>query len=195
MVNSYKVIESAEIPNVCVLSKLVGVEKEYQLTEGVSLVSTFSNDAAFLMDPDFPNDTLLADNLINKYRLFVASKRLKEFLEKHQPEYLEFLPVGIIDHRGKRIKEKYFIVHPINPLNCLDIEKCGAEYSLVDESEIDEIESLVFDDSKMDHNRQIFRPKFFNWIILIHSDLAAAIDAEGFTGIRWIDSSEYSSNN
>lgn len=191
MDNTYLVFETAEIPHVCVLSELMGIEKPYQLRNGVPLADSLSGEAAFKMDPDYPTDTVLADCLINRHRQFIASSRLKAFLETRRLVDVEYLPVDIIDHKGRPIKQPYYIVHPIHPVDCLDIEKCGAKWSRIDKTAIQKVEALVIDASKVDPKREFFRPKHFHWVILVRSDLADAIDAQGFTGIRWIDPKDF----
>src|SRR5438552_3993429 len=120
MRSNYVVWDTKVIPNACVLQDLVRVEKDYQLRKGVPLASTFPEDAAFTMDPDFPDNTVLTDNLLNTNMMIVASMRLKMFLERQSLRKVEYLPVTIINHKGKPASREYFIVHPIDPVECLD---------------------------------------------------------------------------
>ena len=50
----------------------------------------------------------------------------------------------------------------------------------------------MIDESRVDPERKIFRPKSFYRVTLVARELAEAIEVEGFTGIRWIELDDYS---
>lgn len=180
-----------DVPNACCLDELIGVDDVWELREGVPRAVTFPRNAVYTMDQDFPHDTLLTDNLINTRTLIVASLKLKKFLETRQMQQVEYLPITILDHKGKPASHDYFIIHPINPVDCLDTGQCGAQWSSIDKETIQWLDRLVIDEGKIDPAREIFRLKFFYDVILVSRALAEAIDAEGFTGIRWIELGDY----
>jgi hypothetical protein len=190
---NFVVWDSAVVKNAVVLHVLKGVEKEYQLRKGVPRAATFPSDAAYTMHPDFPHNTILVDNLVNTGLRIVGSKRLKEFLEKQVVPKVEYLPVAIVNHKGKTASKDYFIVHPIEPVECLDLDKCGVTWGEVDETSIDEVKHLVIDETRVEPIRQLFRPKQFHQVILARRTLADAIDAAGFTGIKWIELDKFKS--
>jgi hypothetical protein len=190
---SFVIWDSAVVKNAVVLHLLKGVEKEYQLRKGIPRAATFPSHAVYTMHPDFPHNTILVDNLVNTGLRIVASQRLKEFLEKQAVPKVEYLPVAIVNHKGKAASNDYFIVHPVEPVECLDLEKCEPTWGEVDETSIDEVRQLVIDETRVDPGRQLFRPKQFHQVILARRTLAEAIDAAGFTGIRWIELDKFKS--
>lgn len=197
---NYVIWDNKHVENAVVLYRLQGVENKWELNEGIPRSADFTAEATFKMDLDLLYNTILTDNLKNKDMLVVASRRLKEFLEEWNLEKVEYLPVTIIDHKGKPIQENYFIIHPIHPIPCLDVEKCGATWSPLDEEAIDFIERMVIDESLIDTrtqsitvDRKLFRPKYFDCITLVRRDLAEAIDEAGFTGVEWMEIDECSS--
>lgn len=177
------------IPNACSLEELLGVEKQYQLKEGFPRAATFPKDAVFPMHPDRPHDTILLDNLYNTDNLIVVSRRLKEFLEARPLVKVEYLPVTILNHKKKPASRDYFIIHPVDLPQCLDIAKSGVTWGIVDKERVDEVKQLVLDESKVD--RELFRPKPFFNVIIVERNLAEAIDCEKFTGIRWVELEDY----
>lgn len=193
MKSDYVIWDSEVITNACVLYDLKGVDKILDLKRGISKASDFPSDAAFTMNPDFPNNTLLVDNLINTDMLIVVSLRLKAFLDARSLMNVEYLPVAILDHKGKIASKKYFIVNPIEPVECLDLDKSGAKLGLIGSSknEVTMVDRLVFDEERIDKVRELFKPKLFYRVTIATRDLAAAIDAEKFSGIRWINIEEY----
>ena len=190
---NYLIWDSKVVPNACVLKELVGVEQPSRLRKGVPVAAGFPEGAAFTMDPDFPDATLLTDNLINTDNLIVASSRLKTFLESRAPGRVEYLPVAIIDHRGKPASREYHIIHPVDPVDCLDLEKCEPTWSAIDKTKIKRLKRLVIDETKVGRDRGLFKPQSFYNIILTRRDLAEALDREGFTGLRWIEPESFKS--
>jgi hypothetical protein len=191
MANDFLVWDSAVVPNACCLSQLINVEDQFELPKGVPRAASFPTDAAFTMDADFPHDTLLTDNLVNTDRLIVASPRLKAFLESQALSNVEFLPVTILDHKGRAASRDYCIVHPIDLVDCVDVQQSDLEWSIIDPSSIDTVTRLVIDETRLDPRVALFRPKPFYDVVLARRPLAEAIDAQGFSGIRWIELSSY----
>jgi hypothetical protein len=191
--SDFVIWDSAVVKNAVVLHVLTGVEKEYQLRKGVPRAATFPKDASYAMHPDFPHNTILVDNLVNTGLRIVASKRLKEFLESKDISQVEYLPVTIVNHKGKPASKDYFIVHPIEPVECLDLDKCEPTWGKLDKTSIDKVRHLVIDQERVDGSRQLFRPKQFHYVILARRALAEAIDAAGFTGIKWIELEHFKS--
>jgi hypothetical protein len=191
MSNKLVIWDSAAVPNACILGKHSDIEDPWELYEGVSRAANFPSDFRYNMDPDFPHDTLLVDNLVNTDMSAVVSLRLKQFLEQRGLKKVEYLPVMIMDHRGRLASRDYFIVHPIDPVDCLDYEKSGVRYSEIDPETIQEVKHLVIDESRLDPEREFFRPKGFYQVTFATRALAKAVDEQGFVGIRWVELAKY----
>jgi hypothetical protein len=183
--------DSAAVPNACVLGDHSDIEAPWELLEGVPRAVDFPADFHYAMDPDFPHDTLLVDNLINTGMATVVSLRLKRFLEQRGLKKVEYLSVTILDHRGRPASRDYFMVHPIDPVDCLDQVKSGVRYSAIDPETIQEVKRLVIDESRLDPERELFRPKSFYQVTFATRALAKAVDAQGFIGTRWVELANY----
>jgi hypothetical protein len=123
----------------------------------------------------------------------VASSRLKTFIESQAPAHVEYLPVTIVDHRGKPVKREYFIIHPVDPADCLDLEQCEPTWSAIDKTKIKRVKKLVIDETKVGKDRVLFKPQSFYNIILARRELAEALDKEHFIGLSWIEPENYKS--
>jgi|SoiMethySBSTD1v2_1073268.scaffolds.fasta_scaffold2293214_2 hypothetical protein len=167
-----------------------GVERAYELAYGVSRVTGFPSTATFRMHPDFPTDTLPSDNIVNVGDLILVSDRLRQFLETRHLEKVEFLPVTILNHKKRALRERYTLVHPIEPVECLDADKSGADWS-DDKDIIWDVERIVLRNKDIPKSRQLFRPRFFPKIVLVRRDLADAMSAAEFSAVRWIELSDY----
>ena len=187
----FVVWQYAQVEGACRLGSLQGVEDSYELTDGISQAKNFPDEARFKMDADFPNDTLLIDNLDSDEFMIVASSRLTRVVQQMVPSHVEYLPISIINHKNKIASRDYRIIHPIEPVNCLDLKQCKPEWDDLDEEAIESIERLVLDETKIPEHRWLFRPRAFYDVILVRRELAERIESENFTGVRWVELEDY----
>lgn len=189
MSSKYFVLDSKNVANAVSLADLAGFDDDWELVEGEPLVDSFPDNVTLKMNPDLPNDTVLVDNLINPFRIIVGSATFKSVLEEQKLEKLEFLPITILDHKKRKIKEKYFILHPIEPVHCIDFDKSVVTWSKIQDDAINSVEKLVLDESKIG-GRRIFRLNNFFNIVLVERELMQIVSDAGITGIWWRDLSE-----
>lgn len=192
MAHEFLVWANASVENAVMIDDVRGIPDPWELNEGVSRAEGFPDDAVCIMDPDRPHDTLLVDNLRNTDRLVLASTRLKEFLESRALSKVEYLPVTVLDHKKRPAAGgNYWIVHPLDPIDCLNDEECGAKFSAIDKTKIKFLKKLVIDESKIGSDRHFFRAQRYNKATIVRRDLAEAIQEQGFTGIRWVELEDY----
>lgn len=187
----YVIWKYASYPGACVLQNLTGLEATFRLNNGTPLAADFPPGVAFHMNPDFPNDLALGDSLLNSDMLVIGSARLKEFLAAREIAKLEFLPVGIVDHKGRLGREPYFVVHPVEPVDCLNRAQSVFKASVMNPAKISEVSKLVLSEEAIPRDRQIFRLAGYWNLTLVRRDLADAITTAGFSGIRWIELSAH----
>jgi hypothetical protein len=85
----------------------------------------------------------------------------------------------------------YFITHPNEPFDCLNIKESEARFLEFDLETIQEVKRLFIEEERLDSESEFFRPKGFCDVIFVTRNLAEAIDKEGFTGTRWIELTNY----
>ncbi len=172
----------------CYISRLFGFDNKYQITLGTPLLESFPADATFKMKPTFPKNTITPDNLKSFERL--VSTPMCDFLRSKELRNVEFLPVTVLNHRGRPVKPPYHIVHPIHAIDCLDDVACGITFDdPPDNDYIEEVENFVLDPDKCDDFPAIFRVKRMGVHIMVHRQLAKELDEAGFTGNGWIEPS------
>lgn len=192
MTSDFLIWSVSDVENAVVLDDVRGIPDPWELDEGVSRAEGFPDDVVCTMDQENPHNTLLVDNLENSDNLIVASRRLKEFLAGRSIEKVEYLPVTVLDHRGRSAAGgDYYIIHTIGPVDCLKVDECGPTWSQLDKDSISFLERFAIDPSKIDDTRRLFRALHYEKATVIRRDLAAAIDEAGFTGIRWVELDDY----
>src|SRR5689334_606182 len=146
----------AEYPGACYLKEMLGFDYDNKLVNGTSLEAAWPENVRFLMDPDSPTDNVTLDSIAGLRRIIIASERLTDFLRKRHVACVEYLPVTVMNHKRRAIKERYFLVNLLEPQDCLVIDQCGAEWSSVAKTNIRNIKRLVIDPSRIDSGRELF---------------------------------------
>lgn len=177
--------KSATVKDAAAVTKLYGVDDVHDIAYGVPVAHRFPATAEFRFDPEFKRNTLLADCLINVASMLLCSARLKDFIASRNPEKVEYLPVRVVDIKGKPVEASYFVVHPIEPVDCIDFAKSQVKRSAVDPDSILTVQHLEIDGSKVPAAQLLLRPKGHANVILIRRTLMAEIEAAGFTGVGY----------
>lgn len=188
----YVLWDTVKPPYVCALGGLESLPKVFELKDGISRTKDFDEHAHFQMSSTYPYDIRLADSLKNSDRLIVGSQRLKEFIEGRGLDHVEYLPVAILNHKGRVASREYHVIHLTDPIDCLDISKCRATHSMLFPEDILDVEDLVLNSSRLDPDRRLFRAQYYNRPVFVRRDLAVEIQDCGFTGIGFLELSDYS---
>jgi hypothetical protein len=191
MTDNYVIWSYRPEPFAAILGKITGLERTFRLNNGTSLAEDFPSDVQIHFHPEFPNDITLIDNMRNTDNIAVVSSRLKHAVETQTAVGLEFLPVSLIDHKGRSASREYFIVHPVDPVDCVDREMSVFEESLLRPGNFEFFDKLVLDEELIPSDRRLFRLKGFADIIVACRDLSTALEEQGFTGLGWLNVSEY----
>jgi hypothetical protein len=179
------------VPHACVLNQITGTDKTVELRRGLPLRADFPADVGLHMHPDFPNDIALPDNVLNSDLLNVVSARLREFLESRDLASVEYLPVAIIDHKGRPASTEYFIAHPIEPVDCIDRQQSVFVENKIVKGAIRSMTKLAIDAARIPANRAMFKLKGFSDITLVRRELAQALDQQNFSGLGWTEIAAY----
>ncbi len=173
-------------PYSAVLGALKGLDakQQFSIWQGEPWTGEFPA-VEFSFDPDFPDNTVLSDNLMNRDQMIIVSERLKEFLESRQPALVEYHRVKVKDHKGKAT-QPYYMVCPLAPLDCLDRAASGAVVRPSMKTQILKVSKIVLLPDAVDPNRMLFRIAGYTQARLVRRDLAEAIE-KSFKGIKFKD--------
>jgi hypothetical protein len=170
------------VGNVCMLDSIENVPRWLNLMRGVAFKDKFPAAAQYQMSKDHKKETGLNDDLPNTDSVKVCSARLVDFLKKKDLKNVEYLPVSILNHKGKLASKDYFIVHPVIPQDALDADASQPSFNDINPEEIDSVERLVLNKRSLDPELRLFRLKAFFKPVLIDKKLADEIKAAGFVG-------------
>jgi len=169
----------------CSLQEIRNLAEPLDLLRGVSL-TPWPADVQLLMDPNFPKSVQLPDCVMNLTGAIVVSPRLKDVIAASGTAPVEYLPVSIINHKGRPAGPDYFIVNPYPLQDCIDQAASVIEWNAIDPSLISACTHLVIDEERIAPGMQVFRLAHYPTKVLFARDLATAITRAGFTGIEFI---------
>ncbi len=178
----YLTWDTSTAGNVCRLEGPRNVERERDLRRGVPFGKDFPKDARMVMSKHHKKNTGLADDIPNDSFHKICSKRLVDFLRAEMLPNVEYLPVAILDHKGKVASADHFIVHLTEPQDVLDVARSKASFSTIIKTDVDEVEQLVLDPKKLDPKVPLFRIAHYRFPVIIEKGLAARIKKEKFVG-------------
>lgn len=168
-----------------VLGSIRNVKDAYEIAKGIPRAKGFPKNALFEMDPKFSKYVALSDNMKNGERMLVVSKKLKELIEGRGPSQVEYLPVGILNHKKKPVGEEYWIVHPVAVVDCIDVKSSTIRWNRIDPEKIASCSKLVLKPKALDGKHLLFRPRHLEYYVMILPELADAIHEAGFSGLRF----------
>ena len=173
--------------NVCYLEGIDNVPRERDLRRGVPFGNSFPKDARMDMSKRHKKETGLNDELPNDRSSKVCSKRLVDFLRSKKLPAVEYLPVKIIDHKGKVASADYFIVHPVNLQPALDLKASKPTYNTILTTQIDEVERLVLDPKGIAPGLRMFRLVGLSRPVLVDRALADEMTKQKFVGTEFVE--------
>lgn len=173
------------------LKMLQGIDKQFRFQQGVPLAEGFPQDASYEMNEKFPNDVMLEDFISNTGVAVVVSPRAKAFFEAEKLKNNELLPVSIINLKGRKEPEPYYIVHQTVLQDCINLDKTSFERNAINPEVFYRIKNIMLDESKIDPEVALFRMRHYPFVAVYREDLVEKIKAAGLTGIKFVSISEF----
>jgi hypothetical protein len=174
---------------VCKLGSLKGVPDTFEIHDGVSRLAGWPADASAPMHPRFPKDIGFADCLRGTGFLVISAKarQVLEGAGVGKPEKIEYLPVKIINHKGRVEQVEYFIANPLDIVDCIDVEASVVKMDPINKSTITSAERLVLREQAIPPELKVFRLGKWPCTVIVQSKLADTMKAAGLTLLNFRD--------
>jgi len=175
----------------CVINAPAPVEDAYELNRGISRAESWPAGVTCVMDPEFPTDIELTDNLYGT-NIIVVSERLRDALAGgNAADGVEFLPVSIVNHKGRVASNSYFVLNPPTTIECIDLKASKVKWNVLNKKLISTCERLVIDEKKVPAQVSTFRPRHLPMRILVRTEVAKSLEAAGLTGLHFGDLADF----
>ena len=117
--------------------------------------------------------------------LNVASERFVDLLSPEDLKQNEVFEIAVLNHKGRREKEKYFLIHQVNHPQCVDEKASIGVKSALRPVEYTDARKLVLDEGKIDPRLAIFRAMEYTDKPFFRRDLAKRVVDAGMTGVEF----------
>ncbi|KMQ50654.1 hypothetical protein CHISP_2505 [Chitinispirillum alkaliphilum] len=152
----------------------------WKLCKGVSCKDWFPENLVLELNPQ--RGKIITDAIHNIVGLHIVNEKLKSILETSNAEW-EFFPVMIKNHKGKIMKEPYYIANLLGKIFCVDREKSICEEDSFKEGQLDLYDKLVLDQSKIPESVDFFRLGETPRVVIASDSITDKIKiTEGCTG-------------
>jgi hypothetical protein len=139
-------------------------------------------------DGSFPMKGMKRENVMCDYqeardRERIVSDRMRALLIEHGASPEEFQAVGIRDHAGQPLAERFFVVTP-QALDCLDHER--AEPTYYPNYTFNEVKRMALIEARVPEATGMFAVKdMSNGLIFLRKQVAEALEQAGMTGLTF----------
>lgn len=152
-----------------------------ELKEGVPLQGTLTEAHHFSLSPK--GGDLLGDFVPNISRTLIVSSKARAVLEAEgiTGPGIEYLPFTLLDKRGRRVKQSYFVANLLLKVPCMDRDQSDFDEDESD-GEVLTLSSLRILVERIPAEAKLFRLGEFPSTVVIRSDLVQRLRDEGLTG-------------
>lgn len=157
-----------------------------ELNAGVSVATKFPTDVSYRMSDRFPDDVLLSDNFNVAGQILVSAKLRSHLEAALRGHHVEYLPVTVVDHAGGVASRDYSILHSLDVVNCIDIERSKVKWNPLNKKVITSCKALVVEEGVIPANVRLFRPLHWGMRTMATAALVADLEAAGFSGLRFV---------
>lgn len=188
---NYARIKAAAEGNAAHFKHLENYRHRFKLREGMPLADEFPSDAAYRMNDDYPDALELHAFLHNLDSQLVVNEAARDFLDAHGVQDVEYLPVRVINHKGRTVPTAYFVVNLLRHVDCIDQEQTQFVWDSLDDELMDQVANLTIDEARIDPEARLFRLQHLTSVIVIRRDLAAQLREAGFRGFALSELADY----
>lgn len=171
------------------VTKQPDVKNWAKINRNVSLLDGWPDGLTMQYSDDNPEGVLLTDHITNTKNWLIASEKFKHSLEQLELDYIEFLPVGFLDHKGRARKEKYWIVNFTKLFTAVDREQ--SVYKNRIGGKLGSFKKLVLTEEIEKSGPPIFCLEEQPTMFFFRQDYKEKIEALGMTGFRLVATDEY----
>ncbi|WP_095956610.1 imm11 family protein [Corallococcus macrosporus] len=159
------------------------VERYFYLHDGVPCASYMPPSAELSLNEGAGD--MLTDFIDNPDRVLYVSSRAQEVLASRGliGGAIELLPFVLLDKRGRRVRDPYAIANPLMRVECLDLERSKCRRRTGGQNQIVEVKLLHVREDAIPEQAQLFRLAELPKLMVIRSDLLAALQEAGITGV------------
>ncbi|WP_338041926.1 MULTISPECIES: imm11 family protein [Myxococcus] len=154
----------------------------WQPTEGVPARGLYPAALDFHMSRRMGGKGV-TDCLRNTLGYLFVSARFRQVLESSAGVDIEYLPIRLINHKGRREPGEFFVANVLGALDCMDMRRSEYEPSALRKGEVFGLRKLELDMSRIEPSRNLFRLTTMPRLIIARWELVQAMELAGLAGV------------
>lgn len=186
----FAIWRSCYVEGYCVVGQPAGVAKAFQLAQGISRAEGWPAGLQCRMSDDYPKDIQLPDSFFG-VSWVIVSARTQALLQAAGAPQVEYLPVGVADHKGRNVASDCAIVNPLAIVDAIDVAASGVQWNPIRKDLIASCQGLVIDPARVPPELQLFRLRHLEHTVIVKAGLAQALQGAGLVGLALQDATSY----
>lgn len=156
----------------------------FRMAKGIANAAEYPPDAVLQMEAAYPG-RIVPDVVGNTRGLLMVSDRVKVAIEELQGAETEYLPLRILNHKGRPAAAladaaHHWIVNPLGTFDCADHEASEIDWF---EGDVVDVDELVLDPSKVEAAPALFRPAVEPRSYIVRGELRDRLVSMGLRGL------------
>jgi hypothetical protein len=161
-----------------------GSPPQFAFFEAQPLAPVFPNPASMRFSKGFPKELKVLDSVASDLSVPIVSARLKAVLDQVAPGECEFLPVVLLDHKGKVASPDHAILNPLRTADLIDMKLSKYRTTSFEPDQIATVYELHVLPAQVDPAVHIFRAATMQEQIFIDEVVHDAFERAQLTGLR-----------
>jgi len=161
-----------------------GSPPQFAFFEAQPLAPLFPNPATVRFSKGFPKEMKVFDSVASDLSVPIVSARLKAVLDGVAPGECEFLPVALVDHKGKVASPDHAILNPLRTADLIDMKSSKYRTSSFEPNQIATLYELHVLPAQVDPAVHVFRATTMQEQIFIDEAVHDAFQRAQLTGLR-----------
>lgn len=156
----------------------------FRMAKGIANAAEYPADAALQMESGHPG-RIVADVIGNTRGLLIVSDRVKATIEEFQGAETEYLPLRILNHKGRPAlgagePAHHWIVNPLGTFDAADHDASEIDWF---EGDVVDVDELVLSPAKVEGAPALFRPAVEPRSYIVRGALADRLASMGLRGL------------
>ncbi|MFP2907955.1 imm11 family protein [Pyxidicoccus sp. 3LFB2] len=154
------------------------------LDEGEPVAALFPPEPTVRFSETFPKQRKVCDFMANIFGSNIVSAKVKRILEAQGAKNCEFIPLVILDHKGKVASKEHFLLQVLGHVEAVDMERSNVVMNSILKDRIGNFKHMVLDRKAIPPDAVIFRLSRKRDEFLVNQATYEALTKEGVTGLK-----------
>lgn len=161
-----------------------GSPRQFAFFEAQPLAPVFPTSATMRFSKGFRKEIKVLDSVASDLSVPIVSARLRAALDQVAPGECEFLPVALLDHKGKVASSDHAILNPLRTADLIDMKLSKYRDTSFNPNQIARVYELHVLPAQVDPAIHIFRATTMQTQIFIDEAVHDAFERAQLTGLR-----------